>query len=228
MTTIFLICATLGGGVLVIQFVLSLVGFGADALDLDVPGDMHADVNTDVDLGTDFHGATDFHDGTDFQGDADIHDSGLPADAHHIDSSWLFTVISVRTVVAALAFFGLAGLAADSADIAPPLTLAIAVAAGLVAMFTVYWIMRGLMGLRAEGTAHIANAVGRVGTVYTTIPGEGSGVGKIQLSLQGRTMEYLALTPGEGLKPGAKVVVGAVISADTLEVEPALEETSDP
>jgi hypothetical protein len=72
----------------------------------------------------------------------------------------------------------------------------------------------------------ITNAVGRVGTVYTTIPAEGAGAGKIQLNLHGRTMEYLAVTTGDALKPGAKVVVGAVVSSDTLEVEPALEETN--
>jgi len=223
MTTVFLICATLGGGVLVIQFVMMLIGFGADTLDLDVPGDVDADVSTDMDLGGDFDGATDF------DSSAGSHAGiGLDGHAHHIDSTWLFGIISLRTVVAALAFFGLAGLAAQSADLPRPLPLVIGVAAGLAAMLAVYWIMRGLMALRAEGTAHVANAVGRTGTVYTTIPAEGAGTGKIQLNLQGRTMEYLAVTSGHALGPGTKVLVGAVISSDTLEVQPALEEITDP
>ncbi|HLA85806.1 MAG TPA: hypothetical protein VJL29_13530 [Thermoguttaceae bacterium] len=212
MTAVFVVCAALGGAVMVVQFVLALVGFGAHALDFDVPGDL------DVDAGADAHFGGDFH------ADAGMHDSGLPEHAHHLDSSWLFTVISFRTVVAALAFFGLAGLAAQSAEIATLPTLAIAAAAGLAAMFGVYWIMRGLMSLRAEGTAHITGTVGRTGTVYTTIPAEAVGTGKIQVNLQGRTMEYLAVTPGHLLKPGTKIIVGAVISSDTLEVEPALEE----
>lgn len=222
MTTVFVICAALGGAILIVQFVMSLVGFGAHAMDFDVPGDLDGG-------GTDFH-MGDFHTGDlhggDFHGDADVHDGGLHPSAHHFDSTWLFTVISFRTVVAALAFFGLAGLAANSAGIGAVPTLGIAVVSGLAAMFAVYGLMRALMSLRAEGTAHIANAVGRVGTVYTTIPAEGGGSGKIQLNLQGRTMEYLAVTPGESLKPGSKVVVGAVVSSDTLEVEPAMEEAN--
>ena len=57
MTTVFLICATLGGGVLMIQFVMSLIGLGTHALDFDTPGHMDAGLHTDMGLGTDFHGA---------------------------------------------------------------------------------------------------------------------------------------------------------------------------
>ena len=206
MTIVFAICAALGGTILVVQFVLTLIGFGADSFDIDVPDDASADFDVDTNL--------------DFDADA-------PADASHFDSNWFFAVISFRTVVAALAFFGLAGLAAQSAGLATVPTLAIAVGAGLTAMLTVYWIMRGLMSMQAEGTAHIAGAVGRTGTVYTTIPAEAAGAGKIQLNLQGRTMEYLAMTSGKALRPGTKVVVGSVISADTLEVAPALEISDD-
>jgi len=219
LTIIFVICAALGGAILIVQFVLALVGFGAHSLHIDVPGHFDGDAGGDVHFGGDFHTG-------DFHGDADAHD-GLHPSAHHFDSTWLFTVISFRTVVAAMAFFGLAGLAASSAGVSPAPTLGIAVVSGLAAMFAVYGLMRALMSLRAEGTAHITNAVGRVGTVYTTIPAEGGGSGKIQLNLQGRTMEYLAVTPGDALKPGTEVVVGAVISSDTLEVRPALEETNN-
>jgi len=214
LTIIFVICAALGGAILIVQFVLALVGFGAHSLHIDVPGHFDGDAGGDVHFGGDFHtgdlhGDADVHDGLhrgDLHGVADAHD-GLHPSAHHFDSTWLFTVISFRTVVAAMAFFGLAGLAASSAGVSPAPTLGIAVVSGLAAMFAVYGLMRALMSLRAEGTAHITNAVGRVGTVYTTIPAEGGGSGKIQLNLQGRTMEYLAVTPGDALKPGTEVVV---------------------
>jgi hypothetical protein len=65
--------------------------------------------------------------------------------------------------------------------------------------------------------------VGKHGTVYVTIPADESGAGKIQLNLQNRTMEYLAMTSGHALSPGAKVVVTDVITADTVQVEPVLE-----
>ena len=90
MATVFVVCAAIGGTVVVIQFVLTMIGLGGDAMDLDI-----GDVDTDMDV--------------DFDGDLDV--SG-EIDAGHVGSSWLFGVISFRTVIAALAFFGLAGLGA--------------------------------------------------------------------------------------------------------------------
>ena len=207
MTTVFLVCAVVGGTVLVLQFAMTLIGMGGESLDIDLPGDMDADLDFDVDVDTDFQVDTDA-----------ASDAG-----GHVDSSWLFGVISFRTVVAALAFFGLAGLAAQAAGAETLPTLGIALAAGVAAMYAVYWMVQSIRKLKAEGTPRVQRAVGRHGTVYTTIPAEQSGTGKIQLSLQNRTMEYLALTPGEALSPGAKIVVTDVITSNTVEVEPVLE-----
>ena len=190
---------------LVVQFVLTVIGLGGEAFDIDLPGDLDTDV--------------------DFSGDGTF---GIDTDAAsnaggHVDSSWLFGVISFRTIVAALAFFGLSGMMAQSAEYGTLPTLGIAIAAGLAAMYGVYFLFESLRKLKADGTARIQNAVGRHGTVYTSIPADQSGTGKIQLNLQNRTMEYLALTSGHALKPGAKVVVTDVITSNTVEVEPVLE-----
>jgi len=198
MTTLFIVCAAIGGTILVFQFVLTLIGLGGEALDVDLPGDVDFDADADFDF-----------------------DSGVGAG--HVDSSWLFGVISFRTVVAALAFFGLGGLAAQSAELSDFYSLLVAVAAGAVAMYAVYWMMRGLKKLRSEGNVRIQGAVGKHGTVYTTIPGEEAGTGKIQLNLQNRTVELLALTAGHELAPGAKVVVTDIVTLDTVQVQPVLE-----
>jgi len=205
---VFVVCAAIGGTILVFQFVLTMIGLGGEAFDLDVPdGDVDVDLDFDADV--------------DAPSDADLgHDA-------HVGSSWLFGVISFRSIVAALAFFGLAGLTAQSAELSPVKTLLVAVAAGAAAMYGVYWMMRGLKSLRSEGTPRIQRAVGRHATVYVTIPGEQSGAGKIQMNVQSRTMEYLAMTSGEKLAPGSKVVVVGLITPTTVEVEPVLEpETS--
>ena len=201
---VFVTCATIGGTVLVFQFVLTMIGLGGEAFDLDIPdGDADIDLDLDADMGTD-------------------------TDAGHVGSSWLFGVISFRTVIAAMAFFGLAGLAADSADASPAATLLVAVAAGVAAMYGVYWMMRGLNSLSSEGTPRIGQALNRYGTVYTTIPANEGGSGKIQINVQNRTVEYLAMTSGEKLAPGAKIVVVDVITPTTVAVEPALEPKTNP
>jgi len=196
---VFVICALIGGTVLLFQFVLTLIGLGGEALDVDMPDDIDVDMDVDFDA--------------DMDGDAAV-DHG---------SSPIFGVLSFRTVVAALTFFGLGGLAANSTGAATHWVLVVAVAAGLLAMYVVYWLMRGLYRLTSEGTAKIQRAVGRHATVYLRIPGHESGTGKIQVNLQNRTMEYLAMTSGDELPTGAKVVVVDVITPTTVEVQPVLE-----
>jgi hypothetical protein len=95
--------------------------------------------------------------------------------------------------------------------------------AGIGAMYGVYFLMQWLYGLRTEGTVRIGCAVGKTGTVYVPVPARNSGTGKIQINLQNRTMEYEALTPGDKLPTGARVIVTEVIAADTLEVQSASE-----
>jgi hypothetical protein len=202
---VFLACATVGGTVLAFQVVTMMIGFSAEAGDLDMPDDL--DGAFDADVGMDV--------------DVDVGDS--IADAHHPSPMSAFRVLSFRTVVAAMTFFGLTGLAADSAGYETPIVLGVAVAAGVAAMYLVYWMMRGMRKLQAEGTAKIGRTMGRPATVYVPIPADKAGTGKIQINLQNRTMEYLAMTPGDRLATGAKVVVTRVITSDTVEVESAPE-----
>ena len=199
MTAVFVVCAAVGGTVLAFQLLITLIGIGGEALDIDMPDDM--DVDMDMDVDADF--------------DAD---SGL----HHGSSS-IFGVLSFRTLVAALTFFGLGGLASQSAGASTPTVVVVAAAAGLGAMYGVYWLMQTLYRLKAEGTAKIQRTVGKHATVYLRVPGGESGTGKIQINLQNRTMEYLAMTAGEDLPTGAKVVVVDVLTPNTVAVEPFLD-----
>ena len=197
MTWLFLICAVVGGTVLVCQFVLTLVGLGGDHADFahDAPHDFHV-------------------------GDAHADDpAGHDAQGHH-GSSWLFGVISFRTLVAAATFFGLVGYAAEQAGQRMPIQLVLAVAAGIGAMYGVHWIVRSMGRLAEDGTVRVRAALGQEATVYVPIPAAKAHAGKVQLKLQNRLVEYEAVTGGgERLATGTKVrVIGLV--GNTLEVEP--------
>lgn len=226
MSTLFLVCATLGGTILVLQFLMTLLGLGGHSLGLDMPHDVGHDLSG---LDHDFSGdaAGDVHDGA--GGDGHTHVGGAPhagTVAHH-GSTWLFGVISFRTVVAALAFFGLAGLAAQAAEASAMTTVGVASLAGIGAMYAVYAMMRGMRSLRAEGTVRVHRALGRQATVYLRIPPDNSGVGKIQINLQNRTVEYLAQTSGPAIPTGATVVVTEVLGSDIVQVQPVLESERD-
>jgi membrane protein implicated in regulation of membrane protease activity len=216
MSTLFLACAVVGGTLLVCQTLMTLLGLGAESLHLEVPHDVGHDIGPEVphDLGGDAHVET-----------AGGHD-GEHAAEHH-GSLGLLRMLSFRSLVAAVTFFGLAGMAARAADAAPPLQLAVAGAAGFAALYAVWWLMQSLYGLRSEGTVRVERAVGRRGTAYLTIPGNRQGSGKIQINLQNRTMEYLAVTAGPDIPTGAAVVVVDLINPTTLEVATVSENERD-
>jgi hypothetical protein len=192
--TIYLICAIAGGTLLVCQFLFGLIGLG----------DHH-----------DAGGDHDFHDpgGHDAPGGHDHHGG------HEAQHSWFVGLLTFRSIVAALTFFGLAGLASTvNLKHEPVVSLGIALGAAAAALFGVAYLMRMLHRLKSDGTVRIERAVGQSGTVYLTIPGQKAGVGKVTLTLQNRTVEYQALTPHEPLPTGSKVKVTAVLGPDTVEV----------
>jgi hypothetical protein len=160
------------------------------------------------------------HHDTDAGGDHDMHHDGHAGDQDH--TSWFVGVLTFRSLVAALTFFGLTGLTAtNNVKMEPTGAFVLALAAGIGVLFLVAYLMQLLHRLKADGTARIERAVGQPGTVYLTIPGQKAGVGKVTLVLQNRTVEYQAVTPHAPLPTGAKVVVTAVLGPDTVEVEPA-------
>jgi len=197
LNTIFLAAAVVGGTIMVCQFVLTVLGLsddGADGPALD--GDV-------ADGGL----------------DADILDGDLGGDVHHHDTNWLFGVVTFRTLVAALAFFGVAGAAASSAGMSRPASLTVGLGSGFLAMYGMYWLMRQISRLASSGNERISNALGRPATVYIPIPAEGRGAGKVQLSMQNRIVEFQAVTDGpETLRTGETVEVVAVSGSDLVRV----------
>jgi membrane protein implicated in regulation of membrane protease activity len=213
---IFLIAAVVGGTILVCQFILAVIGLGHDAFD----------VGHDSGFGGDFHGDAGFDSaGGDSLGGhlADsMHGHAHTGDAAHPDSSWLFGVLTFRTLVAAAAFFGVSGEAALSAGYAPATALVLATLVGLGAMYGMYGLLRMVSRLNAAGNERIDNAMGLPATVYVPIPAAGKGAGKVQLSMQNRTVEYQAVTDDEEpLKTGEAVEVVDVVGSDVVRVRRA-------
>ncbi|AHG88420.1 hypothetical protein J421_0883 [Gemmatirosa kalamazoonensis] len=174
MPTFFLACALLGGGVVLLQLVATLLGLDHDAHDLHAP---HA------------------------------HDA---AQGLHLGS--------LRALSAGLAFFGLTGYGLLRAGWGTPAVLGLSVVAGVAALVVVAVLLRLMLRLESDGTVRIENAVWQPATVYVPIPGARAGAGKVTLSLQGRLVEYQAVT-GEGALPtGTPVTVVDVVAPDTLEV----------
>ena len=178
MQTAYLVCAVIGGTMLVIQTLLLAVGGGGEEAELDFEETVDADA---------------------------AHDSFLK-------------ILSLKTVVAFLTFFGLSGLAGLRAELGSVTTLAISVAAGLIAVHVVAWLMAGLARLQSRGNLDLEKALGRTAKVYVSIPGARKAGGKVTLAVQGRMVECKAITAGAGISSGSEVRVVGLSGTDTLEV----------
>jgi hypothetical protein len=203
MEMVYMICAAVGGTLIVCQFLVTLLGLGG-----------HHDMGGGHEAG-----------GHDMAG----HDTaGHDASGHHepgqeSQPNWFFSKLTIRTLSAAIAFFGLAGLAGIRYKLDPIPGMVIAVGAGGLALFLVAWLMKLLTKFNVDGTIRIERAVGARGTVYLSVPGSRAGAGKVHVNLLNRTLEYKAITSQENLATGAKIIVVGIVNADTVEVAPAPE-----
>lgn len=190
LSSVFFYCAVLGGGILLLQIVFMLVGVDDGGL-----GDL-ADAGG-VDIGdVDTDGATD--------------SAGY----------WFYELISLRTLSAAAALFGVVGRVSLEAGNSAAASLALGGVAGYSAMYAVYWLFKQVFKLEASGTFDIRNAVNAVGEVY--VPIDPATAGKIQVTVQGRTVELQARSDhNDRLPTGSKVTVTEIISGDTVRVTPA-------
>ena len=139
-------------------------------------------------------------------------------------------LLSVRAIAAGVAFFGLAGLGALGVGLGGALAVVLALAAGLVALGATAYLTRQVLALESDGTLRIEGAVGSPATVYLPVPAADAGAGKVQLALQGRTVELLAVTrEKQPLPRGTQVIVVSIVDSDTVEVLPSssIEEVLD-
>jgi hypothetical protein len=203
---LYLFALLVGGTVLVFQFVLMLMGLGGDG---DVAGMGGADVDISGDIGGELTGGADWHEAAD-------------ADLAHPEGPWFYEVLSLRTLSAAATFFGLTGKTLLAYDHSQLFTFGWASAAGLAAMWVVYWLFKQVYKLQHSGNEDIRNALGRPASVYVPIPGNRAGLGKVTFRMQDRLVEYQAVTEDEDrLATGEKVVVVAIVNSDTVRVSRA-------
>jgi len=188
---IYKYCAIVGGVLVGIQLILQLLGLGGEH-GLDV----HGDIGMDHDLHGGLHGEA----GTEGHGNV------------------FAGVLSFKALSAFAGVFGLVGLITIQRGLGPSARVAVSGGAGVASMFLVAWVMRGLSRLQASGTINVRNAVGATATVYLRIPAHGTGRGKVTVEIQGRSMEFPAVTDGDILETGTQVTVETVEGEDVLKV----------
>lgn len=169
--------------------------------------------------------STDFH--TDILGGVlhGVHD--LPHD-HNLGHSGenssdaldvKFRLFTIRSILAFFTVFSWAGIATSRSGMSHISSIIIAVALGFILMFIVSFIYYSASRLVEDGTMDIKNAIGKIGEVYLTIPKKEKGIGKIQVEIQGVLREMEAITYGEEIENGEKVIVIRIVDNQLLLVE---------
>lgn len=147
----------------------------------------------------------------DVDADTSVDELGGDSDGIHL--------LSVRTLAGFLTFFGLVGWAGTASDWNPLVTVLAAFASGAAVMVMVALVMRFFTRMASEGNVNPRNAIGKNARVYLRIPARRAGKGKVTVSIQGRSMQFEAVTAGEELPSGGDCRIAGMATDDTFEVE---------
>lgn len=136
----------------------------------------------------------------------------------HLDSDAGFQALTIQGVSAFFTMFGVVGyMLHHNALLGITLSLAGAVAAGVLSMWLIHRVFRAMLRLQSSGTVSLFAAVGSEGSVYLTVGKDG---GRVQINFANRLREFEAVSAdGSTLPTGTPIRVQSV-TANTLVVAP--------
>jgi hypothetical protein len=161
-------------------------------------------------LGADADGSTDF--------DVDVDTSMDGSDLSNIDGG--ANLYTFRNFVNFFLGFGWTAIILQPSVKSTAVLVVISVLVGIALVALVMYMFKWLYSMQQSGNINVYKAcVGCQGKCYLRIPGERSGEGKVQITIQGAVREYNAVTDGDEIKTGTPVKVLEAIDANTLLVE---------
>ena len=146
--------------------------------------------------------------------DTDIHDTDVP------DADAGFTILSLRSLLAFGMFMGYTGVVALRLGGGWFTALAAGVAAGVLAAWLAWRLLRLILRLQSSGTLDMQNAIGQTGEVYLAIPAGMQGAGKVMVEVQGALREMDAVSEEASIPNGQPVLVVGLTDEGALIVQP--------
>ena len=205
MTTIeiiFSICAAIGSLFFILRGISVVLGFSGDGA--DGSGALEADGGADMSMLQDLDG----------NGIPDL----LETDALPVKYKNRLIEFSLQNISAFFMMFGLIGLAMmkSSGFGAIPAVLA-GIAGGVFMAWVLTKVTRSLMYLKSSGNKVITSSIGKIGTVYLSIPANGTG--QVQVEVSGRLEVCDAVSAdNEEIKSGTEIQVVSVKEDNVLSV----------
>jgi len=218
LTTLYVVCAIVGGSLLLIS-TMSFFGGDADAdvdadTDFDVDGNVDLDgIGAEVDVDADADIDADVDMDADADVDADVHvETADAADAHagagHVGAMGLASWLSVRFLVYFCAVFGILGIVLTyMTDYAPGMTFGVSLAGGIVVGQGVHQLFRKLKKSSSNSATTEADYVNQVGRVSVTITYPQKGEVAIPVRSNERFVPAVAKHPDTNFKVGEEIGV---------------------
>jgi hypothetical protein len=198
---IYWTAAIIGGTLFLLRVGMMLIGGGFGDGDADISHDIPHDIPHDVPH--------------DLHVDGNVHSDAAP---DHPSSNISFKLLSMQGLTSFFMMFGLVGLALLKSSLPVLVTVMGAMLAGLITVAIIGLIFSQMNRLQTEGTIRIQNTIGTAGSVYLTIPKDGTG--QVQVIVQGSLKIFDAMSRDKiRIATGEKVQVVGVASGNTLIVE---------
>jgi len=141
-------------------------------------------------------------------GHSDSSDVGL--EGHHFGDGTDFQLFSFRNLINFLLGFGWAGISLYSTVGHPVGIVAIALTVGVFFVWLFFFIIKQLQRLTEDNSFQLSDTLNKEAEVYLKIPSKQQGTGKVLVSSRGAMHELEAMTEGDEIPTGAKVIVVAV------------------
>jgi hypothetical protein len=191
---LFWVIAFPSTAVFILQIIMTLMGLGD-----------HGEIISDIQESMD-----------DMPGDSLDLDNG---DGEFLDFKYKFKLFTMRSVVVFFTIFAWTGIVATTSGVSNIVTILIAFIFGVVMMYIVSYIYYFLTKFVEDGTMNTKNAINKEGLVYLTIPSGRKASGKVEVVVQGALRLLDAVTDGDDIPTGSKVVVISISEDQLLLVE---------
>ncbi len=136
----------------------------------------------------------------------------------HADAG--FTILSLRSLLAFGMFMGYTGVVVVRTGVGWLPALMAGTAAGILAAWLAWRLLKAVLRLQTSGTLDLENAVRQTGKVYLPIPAKLAGTGKVMVKVQGALREMEAVSEESAIPTGAQVLVVGLTEKGELIVQP--------
>lgn len=116
-------------------------------------------------------------------------------------------ILTLRNLIAFLAIGGWSMVVFFDLTEIVWLSILLGIICGVICMILLAYIFKKFNDLQSSGNIDINNAIGKIGTVYLTIPGHRSGKGKINVIVQERYIEVEAITDEDTIPTGSDIKI---------------------